>query len=110
MIDENETPYEAAVRELKEETGLTAYKWISCGTVHSSPGSSSEKLHLFIALCHENDRTAQALDPSEKISIEWHSIQSVRALMEKNLLTHCASQLLFYHYMEFFGAMGEDQT
>lgn len=34
-IDNNEDPLDAAKRELKEETGLTAEKWTRLGTIHN---------------------------------------------------------------------------
>jgi ADP-ribose pyrophosphatase len=45
-----EDPKACAVRELSEETGFTADKWVDCGHICSSPGFSNEVLHLFLAL------------------------------------------------------------
>lgn len=50
-IDENETPREAAVRELKEELGyeIDPEKLEDAHSLYASPGYSTEKIHFFIA-------------------------------------------------------------
>ena len=48
-LDKGETPEQAALRELKEETGLVPERLISLGSIWPSPGISSEKIHLFYA-------------------------------------------------------------
>lgn len=44
-----EDPFEAAKRELEEETGYCANKWTDLGFVYTSPGYSDEKLYLYEA-------------------------------------------------------------
>lgn len=45
-----ETPHEAAVRELREETGLRAHAWEPLGgEVHLSNCFTAERAHLFLA-------------------------------------------------------------
>ena len=41
-IDKGEDPFETACRELEEETGLAADKWVELGTIH--PAESGQKL------------------------------------------------------------------
>ena len=45
-----EHPLVCAVRELGEETGFTAGRIVPLGAYHSSPGFSSERLYLYLAL------------------------------------------------------------
>lgn len=47
--DSGESFLEAAQRELKEETGLTAASWSSLGALDLCIGYSNEKIHYFIA-------------------------------------------------------------
>jgi ADP-ribose pyrophosphatase len=49
IMDEGETPLEAAKRELREETGLEANNWVELGTLYASPGYVDEQLTLFLA-------------------------------------------------------------
>jgi ADP-ribose pyrophosphatase len=45
----DEDPLECAKRELKEETGYTATNWEKIISFHTTPGYSSEKLHIYLA-------------------------------------------------------------
>lgn len=49
-IELNEKPEECARRELREETGYTSEKWVDLGWAHCSPGSTEEKIYMFLAL------------------------------------------------------------
>ena len=60
-LEYGEDPDEAAVRELSEETGLTAGRMLKLGTICTSPGFSSEVLHLYLAL----DLSSGASHPDE---------------------------------------------
>lgn len=46
---EGEDPEVAARRELVEEAGLEAAEWVRLGSTYSSPGISTEVMHLFLA-------------------------------------------------------------
>ncbi|MDR3305536.1 MAG: NUDIX hydrolase, partial [Clostridiales Family XIII bacterium] len=48
-LEPDEPPAEAAVRELKEETGYTAGKMAHIAAFYPSVGYSSEILHVFLA-------------------------------------------------------------
>ena len=68
-LEPNEDPFEAAKRELEEETGYCANTWTSLGYVYTSPGYSDEKLYLYKAEnlkfthCHPDD--GEILEPLE---------------------------------------------
>ncbi|MBQ9244862.1 NUDIX hydrolase [bacterium] len=59
----NEEILSAAKRELEEETGHVANKWLPLGFIWTSPGFCSEKLYLFKA--NELTKTKQHLDIGE---------------------------------------------
>jgi ADP-ribose pyrophosphatase len=50
VIDKGETPEDAARRELEEETGLKAGELVYLGEGYTSPGYSTERLYLYMAL------------------------------------------------------------
>ncbi len=60
-LEYGEDPFEAAKRELEEETGYCAEKWTDLGFVYTSPGYSDEKLYLYKAenlhytCCHPDE-------------------------------------------------------
>lgn len=49
-LEKGEDPLECAVRELSEETGFSAERMIDLGSVCTSPGFSTEVLHIYLAL------------------------------------------------------------
>lgn len=48
-VEKGEAYLDAAKRELKEETGITASDWSELNTAYSAPGFSDEKLYFFLA-------------------------------------------------------------
>jgi ADP-ribose pyrophosphatase len=48
-LDNNEDPYNCAVRELEEETGYRAKKVEKLGQIYTTPGFCTEILHIYIA-------------------------------------------------------------
>ena len=48
-LEKGEDPHLCAVRELSEETGFSAGEWIDLGACCTSPGYSTEVLHVYLA-------------------------------------------------------------
>lgn len=69
LIDDGETPEQAAVRELAEETGYQG-RIISVGPPQcTSPGLCDELVHLARAVVGEEPAAGQVLDHSERIEV-----------------------------------------
>ncbi len=70
-MDPGESPLQAAKRELREETGFRAKKWIKLSSFWPSPGYVDEKMNLFAAL----DLTEGEQKPmeDERIEMQWFS-------------------------------------
>lgn len=49
FIDKDEGPWRAAQRELREELGIVANAWQYVTSFYSSPGFTTEQVHLFLA-------------------------------------------------------------
>jgi len=59
MIDANETPEAAAIRETFEETGYRIQRPRLIGKFFSSPGGTSERVFLYFAEISDTDRAGQ---------------------------------------------------
>lgn len=81
-LELNEDPYEAAKRELEEETGYKAKELISLGIIYPTCGYSSEKIHLYLAkglsLGHVH------LDDDEFIEPLFINIEDVKKMILNN--------------------------
>ncbi len=88
MIDEGETPKQAAARELQEETGYTAENFIHLKTVFSNPTGSRMKYHYFLAKNAELTGPTN-LEPAEQIELlKFPNIKATREhLLKPETLT-----------------------
>src|ERR1700726_501261 len=68
-LDAGEAPEICAVRELAEETGVTARRWTSLGLYLPAPGIFTEIIHLFLA--RDLEVGTPAPDADEELEIEW---------------------------------------
>jgi len=66
-LEKGENPYECALRELEEETGLSAGKMKPLITFYPSPGICSEIMHVFVA--SELKKTQSSPDPDEFLKV-----------------------------------------
>lgn len=75
VLEVGEDPAQAAVRELREEAGLTAGTWDRLGSFFSSPGFVHEELHAYLA---RNLQTVpRDLDFDEDIDLEWVPLKAL---------------------------------
>ena len=68
-IDPGEDPFETAVRELAEETGLAADSWVELGTIHNAIGYSNERIVIFLAQGIHAAEGGQKLDAGEFLTL-----------------------------------------
>ncbi len=48
-LERGEDPEKCAMRELEEETGMTAQKFTKLGAIATTPGFCTEVLHIYLA-------------------------------------------------------------
>jgi ADP-ribose pyrophosphatase len=68
-LDAGEAPEICAVRELAEETGVTARRWTSLGLYLPAPGIFTEVIHLYLA--RDLEVGTPAPDADEELEIQW---------------------------------------
>jgi ADP-ribose pyrophosphatase len=68
-LDHGEAPAVCAVRELAEETGVTAHSWTPLGVYIPAPGIFTEVIHLYLA--RELTIGVAAPDVDEELELEW---------------------------------------
>ena len=74
-LDDGENPFDCAVRELSEETGCTAGRYIDLGASYPSPGFCKEKLYIYLALDLQHGE--MHLDENELLSVEAVAIDEL---------------------------------
>jgi ADP-ribose pyrophosphatase len=84
-LDEGEDPKVCAERELKEETGIEAAKIEHMISIHSTPGFSTEVLHLYLA-SGLTEGTASS-DEDEFVSCEKYKIDELIGMIMSNEIT-----------------------
>ncbi|MBO5568490.1 MAG: NUDIX hydrolase [Clostridia bacterium] len=75
----DETPEHAALRELREETGMIASHIESLGFIYPSPGVVDERLWLFFA--SGLLRAEQDLDDDEFIHVQWLPVKDLEQMI-----------------------------
>ena len=68
-LDPDEAPAICAVRELAEETGVTARSWTPMGLYVPAPGLFTEVIHLYLA--RELDVGLPKPDEDEELELDW---------------------------------------
>jgi ADP-ribose pyrophosphatase len=68
-LDPGEAPDVCAVRELREETGVSARRWTPLGTFLPAPGIFTEIIHLYLA--RDLDVGASSPDADEELELQW---------------------------------------
>lgn len=95
MVDEGEAPIEAAVREMREETGFAAEKVLPIGQVAPNPALFNNSCYSFVALnCHRVGE--QSFDGSEDISVRLIPLADVPDMIRAGQITHALTIDAFY--------------
>jgi ADP-ribose pyrophosphatase len=79
-LDAGEAPQICAVRELAEETGVTAQRWTSLGQYLPAPGIFTEVIHLYLA--RDLSVGAATPDSDEDLEIDWVAFSDAAAKVQ----------------------------
>ncbi len=83
VMEQGETPLEAAMRELKEETGYGGGQWRELMCISANPTSMTNMTHCFVATGVEKV-SDQHLDATEELEVHLQSRDEVLALLQNN--------------------------
>ena len=87
IIENNEEPIEAGIRELREETGYIGSDPKYLGYVDPNPAFQTNKCHtVLIQNCEKLDE--QDLDPGEDIEVEVASEKSIQKYIDEGTIRH----------------------
>jgi ADP-ribose pyrophosphatase len=98
-LDPGESPLQAAKRELAEEAGVKARKWVKLSSFWASPGYVAEKMNLFLAT--ELKHGEQNLMDDERIEIKWFSKKDVRRMILRGEIADAKTIVAFYLWLEW---------
>ena len=74
-LEPGEDPLECAVRELGEETGFTAERYVSLGYIYPSPGYCQEIIYIYIATGLKSGE--KHLDEGEFLDVEKYPLDTL---------------------------------
>ena len=88
-------------REVVEEIGWVAESLESLGSIFTSPGFSSQRMHLFVARlsCQVGTRH----EDTEKINVHEVRWDDVREMMERHEIRDAKSLVALYRYESRYG-------
>ena len=87
MVDEGESPPEAAARELTEETGYAAREVVPLGSLRPNPAIQNNWLHTFLARGAEF-RAAPVFEGTEQTVVRLVPLAEVPRLIAEGRITH----------------------
>lgn len=98
FVDEGESPAEAAVRELKEETGYETEHIFPLGAFYPSFGSTNEKIHLFAVTCGKQKDSER--ESGELLTVSLMPQVKFRKLIASGEFRHGAGLAAWARYRE----------
>ena len=100
-LEPNESPEDCMAREVIEEIGWEAESLESLGSIFTSPGFSSQRMHLFVARLSRYVGTSH--EDTEKINVHEMDWDDVRGMMERNEIRDGKSLVALYRYESRYG-------
>ena len=86
LVENGEDALKCAKRELSEETGYSAKSWKKIGWVHTLPGITGQRAHLFLA--KNLDAGKAHPEPVEIMSVETLPVKRAYQLLHHGRIVH----------------------
>ena len=87
VVEEGEDPLEGVKRELLEETGYTASRFIQVGKLYPNPAFQTNTVYCFLALNAEKV-TGQSLDDGEDIEVQLVPMDQLITMIRNGEFPH----------------------
>lgn len=101
-VDSGEKPFDAAKRELLEESGLASDGWEELGEMYTAVGVAD--IHQFIYLARNVQKTDAALDIDEPITNQqFMQPTEVRRMLAQHEIVNPSDALALYRYLDIVG-------
>ena len=98
VMEEGETPLEAAQRELLEETGFGGGQWKKLMELSPNPSAMSNTTHCFLAIGVEKI-AEQHLDETEELSVLFMTKEEVKRMLNENQICRALMVAPLYKYI-----------
>lgn len=95
-IEDGENPEEAALRELKEETGYSAGQLECIGSFYPL-SRSTQQAHLFVA--KDMKKGKQNLEATEQINVKLMSLEELKKALMAGKITHPPTMLALQKFL-----------
>lgn len=93
----SESLLQSAKRELREEAGLIAKKWISLGYYYPSGGTSNQIVYIYLA--KDLKMIKSEPDPTELIKIRKETLANIIKMIKSNEITDGYTIIAVYKYL-----------
>ena len=87
VLEAQESPQQAAMRELQEETGYTSSSWYYLGAVEPNPAFHTNLCHHWLAERVRKTHTPM-LDEGEDITVETLDFEEIRTAIKSGQIKH----------------------
>jgi len=96
LIDEtDQTPTDAALRELREETGYRSDSSAPLGVVHPNPAIMNNRCHMYVAYDVEPAGEPQ-WDSTEELAVETVPLDEVPQLIRQGVISNALTVVAFH--------------
>lgn len=95
-VEVGESSYDCALRELKEEVGLSAKSLVDLGLIYPSPGYTDEPLHIYYT--EDFDVGDNHLDEHELLNVKKIKLEDALKLIEDNAIRDSKTVVAILRY------------